>query len=154
MGRVLDCADVMPRARCRTYQLLIEVPRAIHLVVGRLGAFDLLPGCYIYTGSAKRNLQARVRRHLGEHKRLHWHIDYLLSIPGVRVNGVSYFKTAECTINRATRGHIVIRQFGAGDCHAGCGSHLKYLGPSDGRVIPESSLPLASSHPVRGRLEL
>jgi Uri superfamily endonuclease len=131
MKKPLRPADVAAApAWCCTYQLLIELPRPIHLVVGRLGVFDLPPGRYVYTGSAKRNLQARVRRHLGRRRRLRWHIDYLLAAPAVRVYGVNYFTAAECKVNQATQGRVVIGHFGASDCRAGCRSHLKYLGPN------------------------
>jgi hypothetical protein len=39
----------------------------------------------VYTGSAKRGLDARIERHIRHDKALHWHIDYLLTSPGVRV---------------------------------------------------------------------
>lgn len=112
----------------RTYQLLIEVTEVVCVRVGRLGTFDFPAGRYVYTGSALRNFEARVSRHLSETKKLHWHIDYLLAAPGVRVTGVLRHGQAECKINQQTRGEIVAIGFGASDCRAGCGSHLKRLG--------------------------
>ncbi|WP_461864741.1 GIY-YIG nuclease family protein [Thermococcus sp.] len=40
--------------------------------------FRLGRGFYVYVGSAMNSLEARVRRHFMRHKRLHWHIDFLL----------------------------------------------------------------------------
>ncbi|WP_297495710.1 DUF123 domain-containing protein [Thermococcus sp.] len=40
--------------------------------------FELLPGYYVYVGSAMNSLEKRVRRHFSREKKLHWHIDYLL----------------------------------------------------------------------------
>ena len=40
--------------------------------------FELLPGYYVYVGSAMNSLEKRVRRHFSQEKKLHWHIDYLL----------------------------------------------------------------------------
>lgn len=111
-----------------TYQLLIELPRAVTITVGRLGRHRFEPGRYIYTGSARRNLEARIARHLRKEKTLRWHIDYLLAAPGVRIVEVRRSVRAECALNRATVGIIPIPGFGASDCHNGCGSHLKYLG--------------------------
>ena len=34
-------------------------------------------GYYVYIGSAKRNLEQRIRRHRHLRKKMHWHIDYL-----------------------------------------------------------------------------
>lgn len=48
----------MPRET--SYQLLIEVSRPLRCVIGRLGEFDFPIGRYMYTGSARRNLEPRV----------------------------------------------------------------------------------------------
>jgi Uri superfamily endonuclease len=111
----------------RTYQLAIDVGRPICIKVGRLGEFRFPAGRYIYTGSARRGLDARVRRHRSQTKRLHWHIDYLLAASGTKITGVTLSHLPECTISRATRGSIVANGFGASDCRAGCGSHLKLV---------------------------
>jgi Uri superfamily endonuclease len=111
-----------------SYQLLIELPRALRLQVGRLGRFDFPPGRYVYTGSARRNLEARIARHLRRDKTLRWHIDYLLAAPGVAVVAVRRSTVAECELNRRTGGRVVAPGFGASDCRAGCGSHLRYFG--------------------------
>jgi Uri superfamily endonuclease len=112
-----------------TYQLLIRVSQPLQqLVVGKLGVFDLPAGLYCYTGSARRNLEARLARHCSPHKKRRWHIDYLLLAPGVAVVEVARFATPECVLNQQQRGEVLIPRFGASDCHAGCGSHLKYLG--------------------------
>jgi len=110
-----------------TYQLLIRVPRPLKLQVGKFGFFTFPKGAYLYTGSAKRNLEARVARHLRQEKTLRWHIDYLLAAPGVRVTEVRRATEDECRLNQATAGEIVAPGFGASDCRHGCGSHLKRL---------------------------
>jgi Uri superfamily endonuclease len=114
--------------RATSYQLLIEVARPLRLTIGRLGRFDFPAGRYVYTGSAVRGLDARIARHLRREKRLRWHIDYLLHAPGVSVTGVIRSGRAECALNRATPGRIAANGFGASDCRAGCGAHLKSLG--------------------------
>lgn len=119
-----------PRAatgRC-SYQLRIDVPRRQRVRIGRLGEFEFPAGRYVYTGSATRNLAARVARHLRREKALRWHIDYLLAAPGVRIRRVINSPLPECALNRACRGRIVVAGFGSSDCACGCGAHLKYLG--------------------------
>lgn len=111
-----------------TYQLSIELERTVAVTVGRLGRFEFPAGRYLYTGSAKRNFEARVARHLRAEKTLRWHIDYLLAVPGARVVAVRRSRRGECLLNRASRGTVVVPGFGASDCRAGCGSHLKWLG--------------------------
>ncbi len=111
-----------------SYQLLIEITRPLRCAIGRLGLFDFPAGRYLYTGSARRNLDARIARHLRGDKRPHWHIDYLLAAPGVRIVDVVRSARAECALNRSARGSVPCTGFGASDCRAGCGAHLKYLG--------------------------
>lgn len=111
-----------------SYQLLIDVSQPLRCMVGRLGEFDFPVGRYVYTGSAKRNLDARIARHIRQEKALRWHIDYLLTAPGVRVVEVIRSRRGECALNRAGRGRILVVGFGASDCRADCGAHLKYLG--------------------------
>jgi len=111
-----------------TYQLLIEIARPVRADIGRFGKYSFPAGRYFYTGSARRNFEARVARHLCKEKALRWHIDYLLASPDVRIAGVRRYVEAECVINRATPGRVLVPGFGASDCRAGCGSHLKFLG--------------------------
>jgi Uri superfamily endonuclease len=112
-----------------TYQLIIELDRSAWITVGALGRFRFPAGSYIYTGSAMRAMEARIRRHLSARKKCHWHIDYMLEHPAVRIDQVKRVRTAECRKNQLTKGEIVAPGFGASDCRHGCGSHLKYLGP-------------------------
>ncbi len=112
----------------RTYQLYICVAGPVTVRVGALGTFAFAAGYYVYTGSAKRHMAARIRRHQTRHKPLRWHIDYLIAAPGVSVVEVARFGADECPLNQATQGTIPVSGMGASDCRAGCGSHLKYTG--------------------------
>lgn len=112
----------------RTYQLLIEVREPLDIEVGRLGRCHFAAGRYIYTGSAKRNFEARIARHLRKDKKPHWHIDHLLTQASVAVVDVRRYSEAECDINQRQPGAIPLSGFGASDCRERCDSHLKYLG--------------------------
>ncbi|MCX7162492.1 MAG: GIY-YIG nuclease family protein [Betaproteobacteria bacterium] len=112
-----------------SYQLEIEIGRPLRIRIGRLGEFLFPAGRYVYSGSARRNLEARIARHLRQEKKLRWHIDWLLAARGVRVTGVRRSARDECVLNQAVRGVIVAPGFGASDCAAGCGSHLLYRQP-------------------------
>jgi Uri superfamily endonuclease len=113
-----------------SYQLYVAVRRPIRVAVGRLGEFVFPAGHYVYSGSARRNFEARIARHLRAEKTLRWHIDYLLGAPGVEVLRVKCSVRGECALNRSSGGTIVAAGFGASDCKADCGSHLRYLGPA------------------------
>ena len=118
-------------ARPVSYQLVIELARPARVRVGALGTFALPAGRYLYTGSARRGLEARIARHLAppRAKRLRWHVDWLLAHPAARVVAVRRSALAECALVRRGGGEVVAPGFGASDCRAGCGSHLRYLGP-------------------------
>ena len=111
-----------------SYQLSIDVRSPLRIRVGRLGDFLFPAGRYVYTGSAKRNLEARIARHLRKEKTLRWHIDWLLSAPGVKVVAVKRSVAGECALNQSVAGKLVVPGFGASDCRNRCGSHLRYLG--------------------------
>ncbi len=112
-----------------SYQLWIALRQPLRIGIGRLGVLDFPAGVYVYTGSAKRNLEARIARHCRRDKRLRWHIDYLLAAPGVELVCIGRSARGECALNRATGGEVVTPGFGASDCRKACGSHLRYLGP-------------------------
>ena len=111
-----------------TYQLEIDIAHPVVVGVGRLGEFLFPAGRYVYTGSAKRNFEARLDRHLRKEKTLRWHIDWLLAAHGVTVSGIRRSRKEECALNQHVGGHVVAPRFGASDCREGCGSHLRYLG--------------------------
>jgi len=110
-----------------SYSLFITVAEPQIITVGRLGRFEFIPGNYIYSGSALRNLLARVNRHLRKEKKLRWHIDYFLSAPAVDIVKVLVSTLSECELVAAGGGSIVVSGFGASDCRSGCGSHLRIL---------------------------
>ena len=62
-----------------TYALLLEATAKQDVPIGKLGVLHMLPGIYVYVGSAlgPGGLAARVERHAPREKTLHWHIDYL-----------------------------------------------------------------------------
>ncbi len=112
-----------------SYQLLLRLGRALELEVGRLGRVRLPAGDYVYTGSARRGLEARIARHLRRDKPRRWHIDWLTTHPEVTVLVVLRSRLPECELNRATAGEVVAPGFGASDCRAGCRAHLKRIQP-------------------------
>jgi Uri superfamily endonuclease len=102
--------------------------------VGRLGEAIFPAGTYVYTGSAMKGLEARLRRHCVKGKKIHWHIDYLLTLPEARVRQIILhpaMQRQECRQNKriATRpgAAIILKNFGASDCKSGCASHLLFF---------------------------
>ncbi len=111
-----------------TYCLVIHKASPGTIRVGRLGVYEFPRGYYVYTGSAKRGIEARIRRHVSLEKRRHWHIDYLLD-RGV-VEEVYLLRGGECEVNRAVfslpGATPLVKKFGSTDCSCLC--HLAYFG--------------------------
>jgi Uri superfamily endonuclease len=110
-----------------TYQLFIAVNQTVHITVGKLGLFEFPAGSYVYTGSARKNIDARIARHLRSDKKLRWHIDYLLACRFTTITKVIRSAEPECVVNQRVAGVVVVKGFGASDCRHRCGSHLKLL---------------------------
>ncbi|MDZ7747533.1 MAG: GIY-YIG nuclease family protein [Halofilum sp. (in: g-proteobacteria)] len=127
---------MQPAGTAVTYQLFIHLRRACRVAPGALGRWRLPPGWYVYTGSARAGLDARLRRHLKRDKTRRWHVDWLLARAEARVCWVRLHAEAECAVNRATGGAVPVPGFGASDCRAGCGSHLRYLGAARPPAVP------------------
>lgn len=112
------------------YHLKIRLERSRKITVGRLGILNFPLGYYVYTGSAKKNLQARLARHREKRKRFHWHIDYLLKFGKIEDIWVYPWKKGrECSLNKKVSKsedvQMMIPRFGSSDC--GCVSHLVYF---------------------------
>ena len=110
----------------QSYQLLIKVTNGIDLKVGKLGRFFFPVGSYVYTGSAKKNINKRIERHLSK-KKLHWHIDYLLNNDAAQIIDIKKSEMIECSLNKKTNRTVIIKGFGSSDCNLYCKSNLKYL---------------------------
>jgi Uri superfamily endonuclease len=55
----------------QSYQLYTNLSANIEIVIGKLGKFTFPMGNYIYTGSAKKNIDARIERHKSKDKKMH-----------------------------------------------------------------------------------
>ena len=114
-----------------TYALILELAMPTDLTIGRLGRIRFDARFYLYAGSAfgPGGLAARLRHHLGDTSRPHWHVDYLRAVAGIRDIWTSEDEQRmECAWYAASarmRGASPIRGFGSSDC--GCPSHLVAL---------------------------
>jgi Uri superfamily endonuclease len=83
------------------YSLIIELQRKKTIRVGKLGEAVFPAGTYVYTGSAMKGLGTRLRRHCSRKKKIHWHIDYLLTLPEARVRQIIYIP--RCRVRNAAK---------------------------------------------------
>lgn len=106
--------------------MIVHVPYNLSLTAGELGTIGLKAGYYAYVGSALGGLEARIGRHLGGRKKIHWHIDHLLT--RARAVDVVLGKSEErkeCAVAAELAKNLSsIRGFGSSDCD--CESHLFY----------------------------
>jgi len=112
-----------------TYCLLINLENDSKIRVGKLGELDFKKGGYVYVGSALNSLEGRIKRHLSHDKKLHWHVDYLLTHKDTKIMDVIYTvndSKIECEVAQiiAEMG-VGVDNFGCSDCK--CSSHLFYF---------------------------
>ncbi len=94
----------------------------------RFGKAVLLPGIYLYAGSAHGpgGIRARCSRHFRREKKLHWHVDWLTH-RATSIQAAAFFDKSECDlvdeILRSGRGDCPIKGFGSSDCMH-CMAHL------------------------------
>ncbi|MFA6570713.1 MAG: GIY-YIG nuclease family protein [Bacteroidota bacterium] len=113
------------------YHLLIYIKRKISFKAGSLGEVNLKKGYYVYTGSAMKNLNQRVERHLRKSdKKNKWHIDFLLSNEEAKIIAVKLFlsdEKEECKRNqlmlKIKNVYVPVEGFGSSDCNI-CPAHL------------------------------
>lgn len=112
------------------YCLVLRLRHACRITVAGRADCRFPAGWYVYVGSAKRNLPARLARHVRRAKTLRWHIDRLR--PFARVSEIwvrPWAPGTECetgeTVRRLPGAAIPCRGFGASDCH--CEAHLIHL---------------------------
>lgn len=114
-----------------TYCLIIEVSKDTKIKIGKiLGEILFKKGIYVYVGSAMNSLESRLKRHLSDNKKKHWHIDYLLLNKNSKIINILFNTTEdkiECRIAEFLQNNSInkIKRFGCSDCR--CESHLIYF---------------------------
>ena len=106
------------------YILIFALSEALVTTVGRLGPVAFPQGGYAYVGSGMGGVEARVRRHLREHTKPRWHLDYLLPLAEPAVAVIGYTREpAECALaGRLGSRFLTFTRFGSSDCR--CQGHL------------------------------
>lgn len=110
---------------CGDYLVIMEMEEEKTLSIGSKGLMTFPKGWYVYVGSAKKNLAARLARHQRKRKKMHWHIDYLRQ--HCNVTAVIPIRTADDLEHDlaqavASIAGWAIPGFGCTDCN--CNSHL------------------------------
>lgn len=110
------------------YLSIFEVDGFREIDIGALGRVQLRPGFYVYAGSGRKNLTARINRHLRRRKVLHWHVDYLREVSESVLNlPIRTADDIECDLAASMKeiANDIISNFGCSDCR--CDSHLFYF---------------------------
>lgn len=112
------------------YCLIIRMDKSEKLKIGNLYEdMKFHKGWYVYVGSAMNSIVPRIKRHLSDDKKMHWHIDYLLKSNNCEIREVLFCiseKKVECELaEHISENSIGIKRFGCSDCN--CNSHLFYF---------------------------
>ena len=112
-----------------SYCLIIKNKKQTQINVGAIGSIDFKEGFYVYIGSAMNSLTSRIKRHLSDEKKIHWHIDYLLKDKNTNIEEVLFNigeEKIECKLAKnISKEGKEIDKFGSSDCN--CNSHLIYF---------------------------
>ena len=108
------------------YVLVIQVGDDINVNVGAFGERTFAKGLYAYVGSARTNIEQRIKRHLRGEKRKFWHIDYLLDNATAKIIKVFFRegdKAEECkTAESLSSKSEPVKDFGCSDSAGRSGS--------------------------------
>lgn len=122
-----------------TYILVLTLQKPARISFGRFPETEFRSGTYLYIGSAKNGLRARLLRYLRKEKKLHWHIDYLLEEAAVEAVWIKQNFYGECLTAQEIATSMIgnsfrINQFGSSDCR--CKGHLFFSSKETGDLEP------------------
>jgi len=128
---IMSERELPPEGAKGTYALFFRLEERLTLEAGRFGRVTLPAGWLVYVGSAlgPGGLRSRLRRHLAQDKRVHWHIDALTRVhrPDDWLAQAAG-RRHECDWAGLLAGHprasIPVPGFGSSDCRRGCPAHL------------------------------
>lgn len=106
------------------YTVFFRLHEDKNIEIGSLGTIEFEKGLYAYTGSGGKNVLKRVKRHVSDSKRVHWHIDYFSQ----HSEAEDYFILPETTEYECILADIAgaigepVEGFGSSDCC--CKSHF------------------------------
>jgi sugar fermentation stimulation protein A len=114
---------------------ILELSSAKNFKVGikKFSDIKLNSGFYYYIGSAQKNYNSRLVRHLKKSKTIHWHIDHLTTNAFLKINKIYLLensnKELECgtvqLLEQLRNINHPLEGFGNSDCKV-CKSHLLY----------------------------
>ena len=116
-----------------TYLLEIKANKDFRISAKKFAGTLFPSGYYYYSGSAQKNYENRLQRHLKPVKTVHWHIDHLTTIATNRITRIFLFENAprstECEVVQFLIENFGLLEnfygFGNGDCKI-CGTHLLF----------------------------
>ncbi len=112
-----------------TYCLVMKLGHGRSIKIGARPAIWFPKGYYCYVGSAMNSLSGRIKRHLSDQKRLHWHIDWFLKHARVtEVKKIECERRLECALSQEIAPlseKTIMKGFGSSDC--ACETHLFYF---------------------------
>lgn len=120
-------------AKSGIYILEIFAKTEFRLAIKKFENNNLKNGYYYYVGSAQKNYNSRLERHLRKAKTIHWHIDHLTTNENLKIQKIYLIengsKNIECSTVHKMENLLNVEHpligFGNSDCKI-CNSHLLY----------------------------
>lgn len=75
----------MKNSNSGIYILELFAEKEFSVSINKIKEYIFPIGFYYYIGSAQKNLQSRIKRHLQREKKIHWHIDHLTTLKSIKV---------------------------------------------------------------------
>ena len=128
-----------------TYLLCLHSQSNARSTIGKLGQLDIMPGFYLYVGSAfgPGGIRARLKHHLFSNTKPRWHLDYLRGV----INTSEVWFSCDPVrredlwsevLSSHTDTEVPLTGFGASDRPAE--SHLFYISQLPGKQLFEQML--------------
>ena len=127
-----------------SYLLWYFLPKGQNISVGKFGPQLFKRGWYGYCGSAfgSGGLRGRLKHHLAQSEKCHWHIDYFKAHASLRRLWIHVGYNKEHDWSRLLLfdcgGQVLCRGFGSSDCS--CDSHLIYFSSQAAIAIAGSKI--------------
>ncbi len=133
MPRITDPPHDIFHVKKGIYLLEILASKKFRVDIKKFRDVLFPAGYYYYVGSAQKNFASRIKRHLSENKKVHWHIDHITTLKTNMIRKIYFIEDAEKDIETdlaaklvsALNCRIIVEKFGCSDTPESV-THLVY----------------------------
>ena len=115
------------------YLLEIHAAKDFNVRIKRFEGVNFPAGYYYYAGSAQKNFYSRIKRHLSDKKKIHWHIDHVTSVSSNSISKIYFIGNAGKDVEKKLASDlihflkckVIVEKFGCSDTPESV-THLVY----------------------------